>query len=114
MHVLIGNVKRYLKKESSIKIILKHALKYIPLFGIAMQFFGFVFIKRSLKSDKLVLDNAFKEINESNYPSILLMFPEGTLLSQNTRNIDQKHAIVMKKEYTLVHCLTPRSKRNEK
>ncbi|TIA89779.1 hypothetical protein E3P99_01925 [Wallemia hederae] len=64
-------------------IILKHSLKHIPILGWGMQFFNFIFLRRSWSTDNKVLTNQLQSI--SNDPFTLLLFPEGTTLSNESR-----------------------------
>lgn len=73
----------HFQKAETIKIILKDTLKRIPLYGYAMQIFGFIFIKRSIINDKAILVDAFTNINND---VSLLLFPEGTVTSQHTKS----------------------------
>ncbi|KAJ6122597.1 Phospholipid/glycerol acyltransferase [Penicillium capsulatum] len=76
-------------------IILKESLKYIPVVGQGMMFYGFIFMARKWISDKPRLQHRLEKLKtrlsgsnsgQSNYdPMWLLIFPEGTNLSINTK-----------------------------
>lgn len=76
-------------------IILKESLKYIPLVGTGMMFYGFIFMARKWTSDKPRLEHRLQKLKTvyggSNSarpqydPMWLLIFPEGTNLSTNTK-----------------------------
>jgi len=76
-------------------IILKEGLKYVPFIGPGMMFFGFVFMKRNWTSDKVRLQHRLRKLKArhggpmsgsgSLDPMWLLIYPEGTNLSANTR-----------------------------
>lgn len=77
-------------------IILKESLKYIPFFGPGMLFYGFIFLARNWLKDKPRLQHRLRKLklgtggpmsNPSSKldPMWLLIFPEGTNLSGNTR-----------------------------
>lgn len=77
-----------------IYIILKESLKWIPLLGQGMQFFSFIFMSRKWEADKPRLQHRLQMLNrrhknpegkECLNPMWLLIFPEGTNLSANTR-----------------------------
>lgn len=76
-------------------ILLKESLRYIPLLGPGMMFYGFVFMARKWASDKPRLAHRLQQLKtkhsgpQSGTPGLdpmwLLIFPEGTNLSANTR-----------------------------
>ncbi|RIB20980.1 acyltransferase-domain-containing protein [Gigaspora rosea] len=78
--------------HGAVKIILKASLKWMPIFGWGMQFFDFIFLKRSWASDQGTLNKKLEEISNSEDPMWLLIFPEGTLASKETRGWSQKYA----------------------
>jgi 1-acyl-sn-glycerol-3-phosphate acyltransferase len=85
-----------------IYIILKEGLKYVPFIGPGMMFYGFVFMKRNWASDKVRLQHRLKKLKTrhggpmagsgSLDPMWLLIYPEGTNLSANTRTKSKKWA----------------------
>lgn len=76
-------------------IILKESLKYIPFLGPGMMFYGFIFMARKWASDKPRLQHRLNQLKGRHAgplsgkgdldPMWLLIFPEGTNLSANTR-----------------------------
>ncbi|KAG7509630.1 lysocardiolipin acyltransferase 1 [Solea senegalensis] len=72
----------YLRLE---KICLKAALKAVPGFGWAMQVGCFVFIRRRWEEDKKHLENMLDYFCDIREPLQLLLFPEGTDLTENTK-----------------------------
>ncbi|KAJ5693376.1 hypothetical protein N7462_002799 [Penicillium macrosclerotiorum] len=78
-----------------IYIILKESLKYIPIMGQGMMFYGFIFMARKWQSDKPRLQYRLEKLktrltgSKSGQPQYdpmwLLLFPEGTNLSLNTK-----------------------------
>ncbi|XP_074516585.1 lysocardiolipin acyltransferase 1 isoform X2 [Sebastes fasciatus] len=72
----------YLRLE---KICLKAALKAVPGFGWAMQVACFVFIHRHWEEDKKHMGNMLDYFCDIREPLQLLLFPEGTDLTENTR-----------------------------
>jgi 1-acyl-sn-glycerol-3-phosphate acyltransferase len=85
-----------------IYIILKEGLKYVPLAGPGMMLFGFVFMKRNWASDKARMQHRLTKLkgrhggpmagSESLDPMWLLIYPEGTNLSADTRKVSKKWA----------------------
>jgi lysocardiolipin and lysophospholipid acyltransferase len=99
-------------------IILKESIKYIPILGTGMMFYGFVFLTRKWATDKERFRYRLKKLSTSHAgpmsgskgldPMWLLLFPEGTNLSTNGRAASKKWAD--KNEMPdLRHALLPRS-----
>ncbi|XP_042327904.1 lysocardiolipin acyltransferase 1 [Sceloporus undulatus] len=72
----------YLRLE---KICLKSSLKGIPGFGWAMQVAAFIFIHRKWEEDKNHFENMLDYFCDIHEPLQLLIFPEGTDLTDNTK-----------------------------
>ncbi|BGP27182.1 lysocardiolipin and lysophospholipid acyltransferase [Rhodotorula toruloides] len=99
---------------SAIYIALKSSLRKIPIIGWAASWFGFIFLERRWASDRTPfrqqLSRIAKETNRGGQEQklALLIFPEGTIVTANTRGISSKFA-----EKTAVsdykHVLLPRS-----
>ncbi|OAA78539.1 Phospholipid/glycerol acyltransferase [Akanthomyces lecanii RCEF 1005] len=77
-----------------IYIILKDSLRWIPIMGTGMMFFGFIFMSRKMATDRPRLAHRLQKLrqlksdpNGNKYydPMWLLLFPEGTNLSANGR-----------------------------
>ena len=87
-----------------IYIILKDSLKWIPFVGPGMQFYGFIFMARKWATDQLRLRESLRKLSIPRTkpiggpdagmldPMCLLIFPEGTNLSANTRNQSRKYS----------------------
>jgi 1-acyl-sn-glycerol-3-phosphate acyltransferase len=88
-----------------IYIILKDSLKWIPAIGPGMQLFGFIFMARKWAIDQTRLRYRLQNLKSRHSgpmagqqgkatldPMWLLMFPEGTNLSANTRKNSQAFA----------------------
>jgi 1-acyl-sn-glycerol-3-phosphate acyltransferase len=89
------------KMHGSLYIILKESLKYIPIVGPGMMFYGFIFMSRKMAVDQPRLAHRLGKLKTqhtapdgSKYldPMWLLLFPEGTNASQNGRNKSAKWA----------------------
>ena len=101
-----------------IYIILKESLRYVPFIGPGLMFYGFVFMARNWAKDKSRLQHRLEKLKvrhsgplsgtQSLDPMWLLIYPEGTNLSANTRKGSAKWA---KKQGIpdLRHLLLPRS-----
>ncbi|KAG6861205.1 hypothetical protein C0995_002554 [Termitomyces sp. Mi166 len=85
-----------------IYITLKKSLQWIPIVGWmtdafkGMQLYGFIFLARSWASDRSQLASHLsalgKRAEEEDKPFCFLLYPEGTLVSPNTRPISKKFA----------------------
>lgn len=84
-------------------IVLKESIKYIPLLGPGMMFFSFIFLSRHWETDKPRLQHRLKKLKTQHKgplsgakdaldPMWLLLFPEGTTISNNGRASSQKWA----------------------
>lgn len=84
-------------------IILKESLKYVPVIGPAMILFNFIFMARKWEKDQPRIRHRLQTLNARHGgpmsgsegsgqcdPMWLLIFPEGTNLSRNTRNQSAK------------------------
>lgn len=77
-----------------IHIILKESLKYIPVIGQGMMFYGFIFLARNWAKDKPRFVHRLSKLAKmgSDSPMWLMIFPEGTNLSDNGRANSTKYA----------------------
>lgn len=89
------------KMHGSIYIILKESLKYIPIVGPGMMFYGFIFMSRKMAVDQPRMAHRLGKLKTQHTspdgktyfnPMWLLLFPEGTNASQNGRNKSAKWA----------------------
>ncbi|KAK0895227.1 hypothetical protein LTR91_016981 [Friedmanniomyces endolithicus] len=96
------------KMHGRIYIILKESLKQLPIFGWGAQFYNFIFLSRKWETDKWRFKQAFNHLRNPEDPMWLLIFPEGTNLSEVTR---AKSASWAKKSGTtdMKNQLLPRS-----
>ncbi|KAF8755880.1 Phosphate acyltransferase [Rhizoctonia solani] len=85
-----------MRAHADVLIILKDSLKWIPIVGWGMQFFRFIFLARSWAHDKQRLTSHLTRLARTaaggQLPFLLLLFPEGTLVSPNTRPLSAKYA----------------------
>ena len=110
------------RMHGHVYIILKESLKYIPIIGPAMMFYGFIFMARNWAKDKIRLQHRIEKLVKGRHggpmsgasgrksldPMWLIIFPEGTNLSANTRRQSQKWADKQGIK-NLEHQLLPRS-----
>ncbi|KAL8692252.1 MAG: hypothetical protein Q9218_002686 [Villophora microphyllina] len=103
-------------------IILKESLKYIPVIGPGMMFYGFIFMARNWVKDRPRMQHRLQKLAKSRHggplsgargresldPMWLMIYPEGTNLSGNTRKGSAKWAAKQGiKDFE--HVLLPRS-----
>jgi len=95
-----------------IYIILMDRFKWIPVVGWGMQFYRFMFIKRSWIADRAYLGRKLIEIGKDAMkaaePFVLMIYPEGTLVSDSTRAISRRYAEKMDIP-DMTNVLLPRS-----
>ena len=80
---------RYYGAHSTLKVILKEALKYVPLIGFALVLLEFLFLKRDWESDRANLQRRLTSFARDRVPVLLILFPEGTTV--NTRAMEKSH-----------------------
>jgi lysocardiolipin and lysophospholipid acyltransferase len=78
-----------------IYIIAKESLSYVPIIGWGMRFYGFIFMSRKMEKDRPRLAHRLQQLktrhsgpmsgSEGLDPMWLMLFPEGTNASRNTR-----------------------------
>ncbi|KAF2205179.1 acyltransferase-domain-containing protein [Delitschia confertaspora ATCC 74209] len=106
------------KMHGHLYIILKESIKWIPVIGQGMMFYGFIFLSRKWSKDKERFQYRLRKLNSRHSgplsgtqpldPMWLLIFPEGTNLSDNGRKASKKWADKTGIE-DLRHALLPRS-----
>ncbi|KAI0160088.1 acyltransferase-domain-containing protein [Hypoxylon sp. FL1284] len=98
-------------------IILKESLKWIPILGPGCMFLGFIFMSRKMAVDQPRLAHRLSKLRTQHTdpdgksymnPMWLLLFPEGTNLSNNGRNNSAKWAAKTGLR-DMEHTLLPRS-----
>jgi 1-acyl-sn-glycerol-3-phosphate acyltransferase len=93
-------------------ITLKKSLRWVPIVGWGMQFFNFIFLARSWASDRqelaVALASLGREAERDGKPLCFMLYPEGTLVSKDTRPRSKKYADKMGIS-DMKHILLPRS-----
>lgn len=98
------------KTHGGIFIILKASLKWVPIWGWGMQFFRFIFLSRKWANDEKVLENGLQVIqNDKQWPTWLILFPEGTTMSKDGVSKTQVYGKKMDLEIPK-HVMLPRSR----
>ncbi|EMD41741.1 hypothetical protein CERSUDRAFT_110317 [Gelatoporia subvermispora B] len=102
----------YMQTYKDVHIVLKKSLKWVPILGWGMQFFNFTFLARSWASDKLHLASSLswlaRRAEKEDTPLTFILYPEGTLVSRDTRPISKKYADKLGIP-DMLHTLLPRS-----
>ncbi|KAF3926108.1 hypothetical protein ABW21_db0200311 [Orbilia brochopaga] len=86
------------RMHGAIYIILKESLKWIPILGWGMQFYGFIFLARKWDKDQQRFAHRLNQLAakdrkpEDRPPMWLLIFPEGTNMCATGRAASQKYA----------------------
>ncbi|OWB75003.1 hypothetical protein B5S31_g4847 [[Candida] boidinii] len=97
-------------------IIMKDSLKKIPILGYGMENYNFIFLSRKWENDQKIMTEQLNKINETNLnkdikedlkKNWLLIFPEGTNMSDNRKEISDN--FIKKNNYKLLNqVLLPR------
>ncbi|KAG1715640.1 hypothetical protein ID866_1522 [Astraeus odoratus] len=86
----------FMRVHRDVFIVLKKSLKWVPILGPGMQMYRFIFLARSWASDQAQLAKKLsklgKKAEEEDKPFAFMLFPEGTLVSKDTRPISKKYA----------------------
>ncbi|KAL4238498.1 Lysocardiolipin acyltransferase 1 [Mactra antiquata] len=80
-----ASVRRY-------TISLKNMLKFIPGIGWAMQIAGYIFLDRKWEEDQQTIFRCLKVFKHVNFNAQILLFPEGTDLTKNTKKRSDQFA----------------------
>ncbi|KAH9857933.1 acyltransferase-domain-containing protein [Lenzites betulinus] len=102
----------FMGTHKDVFIVLKKSLKWLPIAGWGMQFFNFIFLARSWASDRLHLTQSLawlaRRAEHEDSPLTFVLYPEGTLVSKDTRPISKKYADKLGIP-DMTHTLLPRS-----
>jgi len=102
----------FMNTHRDVFIVLKKSLKWLPILGWGMQFFDFIFLARSWASDRLNLSSQLSRLGrraeKQEIPLSFLLYPEGTLVSVDTRPVSKKFADKLGIP-DMMHTLLPRS-----
>lgn len=81
-------------RHGGLIIVLKDAIRKIPILGHGMAFFSWIFLSRKWEADGPQLQRSIGELSEpgKRTPMWLLIFPEGTNISKRSMAISQKWA----------------------
>ncbi|KAH8110656.1 acyltransferase-domain-containing protein [Phellopilus nigrolimitatus] len=86
----------FMGMHKDVLIVLKRSLKWVPVLGWGMQIFRFIFLARSWASDRSTLVATLAELGrkaqQAHTPLAFIIYPEGTLVSRDTRPVSTKFA----------------------
>lgn len=77
---------------ANLRIILKAGLKHVPFFGWALQQFDCCFLERKLDVDEAHMKAMMKQYAGTGSPYMMLLFPEGTDLSESNMRVSDAFA----------------------
>ncbi|CAF1066220.1 unnamed protein product [Adineta steineri] len=92
-----------------LKIVMKASLKHVPGIGWACQHAGYLFLQRDWEKDQQRIKNIIGYYKSCQSPLSLLIFPEGTNLTNETKIRSNNYALkqtTYNKPYD--YCLHPR------
>jgi 1-acyl-sn-glycerol-3-phosphate acyltransferase len=92
-----------------LKIMLKNELRHVPMLGWGMDLYEFIFLQRSWAKDKLTIKDHFRRIRTDKNPMCLLLFPEGTVICDETMDRCRQYAAKHSLSFDSRHVLMPRS-----
>ncbi|KAJ3187753.1 hypothetical protein HDU85_006146 [Gaertneriomyces sp. JEL0708] len=92
-----------------VKIILKQSLKYLPVFGWGMQMFEFIFLARKWAKDRVTMSTILHRTLRDKLPIWLVIFPEGTVITDDTKSKCLAYAKKMDISDRPNHVLIPKS-----
>ncbi|KAL2912156.1 hypothetical protein HK105_208357 [Polyrhizophydium stewartii] len=95
--------------HGEIKIMLKDSLAKLPIFGWGMQFFEFIFMARKWGKDKQTLTSNLARARDDKMPLWLLIFPEGTVITDDTKAKSRAYAKKADLPDDPTHVLIPKS-----
>ncbi|KAH9835707.1 acyltransferase-domain-containing protein [Rhodofomes roseus] len=102
----------YMGTCADVFIVLKESLKWLPILGWGMRLFNFIFLKRSWASDRLHLSSSLswlgRRAETQDSPLTFILYPEGTLVSKDTKPLSKKFADKIGIP-DMMHSLLPRS-----
>ncbi len=90
------------------KIILKNDIQQFPFFGAICNTIGHIFLSRRIDKDKEHIQNALSYHLSTQRPVQILMFPEGTNMSTESKKKSDAFATAQKKD-KYMHVLHPRT-----
>jgi 1-acyl-sn-glycerol-3-phosphate acyltransferase len=94
-------------RAGELKIVMKRSLRALPVLGWSMRMFDFVFLRRKWEQDRVHFQRRLASISGSGADFCLVLFPEGTTLTAETRAKSDVFAMHLGLP-ALEHVLQPR------
>jgi lysocardiolipin and lysophospholipid acyltransferase len=93
-----------------VRFVLKRELLFFPVIGLGMKLADFIFVSRNWEKDKIKLGQRVQRLAYNSHPFGLVIFPEGTVLTEETYSEMIKHVEEkdIKTENVPENCLIPR------
>lgn len=109
--LVIWIVMKYWKNASeNMMIILKNGIFKVPVVGPLIKSLGFIGINRDWKKDEEIIKSSLENLVELGNPTWLLMFPEGTVITADTKARSRTYMKNNNINTNLTNVLLPRSK----
>lgn len=77
---------------SNLRVVLKDDLRRVPLFGVCMQLFAFMFLSRSWVNDESYIQKMIESLKWLEDSSVIQIYPEGTDLAKSSVERSQNFA----------------------
>jgi len=93
----LWDMLRVVGAHGALKIVLLDDMRTVPILGWAMRLVGFIFVSRHRRrarpqDDVAEIARGVAEIAEGQSPSLLLLFPEGTTVSEEAKRKSEAYA----------------------
>jgi len=81
-------------RHGDLKIMLIQILQYVPILGMGMKYFEFIFMHQKLEKDRNTMLSIMEKQKTAwkDFPMWMLIFPEGTLNTPENRNTCRAYA----------------------
>jgi len=80
------------RRNEDLKITLKDELFYIPVLGVGIWLFDFLFLTRKWEKDEAIMTKKFRQWTEQQLRLLFLIFPEGTTVNTKALETSKKYA----------------------
>jgi lysocardiolipin and lysophospholipid acyltransferase len=73
-----------------LRFFLKRSFKNVPVGGWLVNLHKMCFLEKNYEKDKVTIETYLKDMRDKDIPHWLMLYPEGTFVTMNTRNILEK------------------------
>jgi 1-acyl-sn-glycerol-3-phosphate acyltransferase len=77
---------------STVRVIIKNSIKYVPFIGVSIAMCYWPFVSRDFNKDVVILGKLFGLYKAAMLPAHIWIFPEGTRLTPSKLKSSQEHA----------------------